>query len=60
MEYYVIYNNRNKTQYIKQFGSSTEPRDWIISNLDMTINWTYDRLLYLIESGNIKSVEFYK
>lgn len=60
MEYYVIYNDSNKTQYLKQFESAFDASHWIVNHLDMSLNWSYDRLQYLVESGDIKSVEFYK
>jgi hypothetical protein len=58
-QYYLIYNSTNKIQYIRKFDSSMDARNFVINNLDLSMNWSYDRFNYLLESGDIESVNLF-
>ncbi len=36
-----------------------DARNFVINNLDLSMNWSYDRFEYLLESGDIESVNLF-
>lgn len=38
-EKFIIANAKTNTEYIKEFESGMECKNWIINNLDMSLNW---------------------
>ena len=56
-QYYLIYNDTNKTTYTKKFESSNDARQWVINHLDLSLNWSYDTLEYLLDNGFITEIK---
>jgi hypothetical protein len=60
MENYVIENSTNNKVFVKKFNDSSECYHWVVNHLDLSLNWTYDRLNYLIENGLLTTNHIYK
>ena len=56
MEWYIIYSDKTKETFIKQFSSSFDARHWVINYLDLSMNWGYDRLNYLLDEKLIDKI----
>jgi len=40
----LITNKTNETEYIKDFATFTDCKDWITAHLDLSLNWFVQQL----------------